>query len=105
MVATIATHAEFNAALENAADKLVVVDFTATWCGPCQRIAPSFQKLADENPNVLFIKVDVDENEETTAAYDISAMPTFIFIKNKEKVDAMQGADVNKLTSLVQKYA
>lgn len=105
MVATIATLEDFNATLEKAGDKLVVVDFTATWCGPCQRIAPIFQKLADENPNVVFIKVDVDENEETAAAYGISAMPTFIFIKNKEKLETMEGANVDKLTSLVQKHA
>lgn len=105
MVATIATLEDFNATLDKAGDKLVVVDFTATWCGPCQRIAPIFQKLADENPNVVFIKVDVDENEETAAAYGISAMPTFIFIKNKEKLETMEGANVDKLTSLVQKHA
>jgi thiol-disulfide isomerase/thioredoxin len=43
--------------------QLVVVDFTATWCGPCQRIAPEFAKMAEEHKDCIFIKVDVDENE------------------------------------------
>ena len=105
MVRTIPNLGDFNVLLDDDADKLVVVDFTATWCGPCQRIAPLFQQLADENQNVTFVKVDVDENEETAAAYGISAMPTFIFIKNKQKLETMQGANVDMLKSLVQKYA
>jgi thiol-disulfide isomerase/thioredoxin len=43
--------------------QLVCVDFTATWCGPCQRIGPEFVKMADAYPDCVFIKVDVDENE------------------------------------------
>ena len=105
MVRTIPNLGDFNVLLDDDADKLVVVDFTATWCGPCQRIAPLFQQLADENQNVTFVKVDVDENEETAAAYGISAMPTFIFIKNNQKLETMQGANVDMLKSLVQKYA
>merc|ERR1712023_434740 len=74
----------FDKALADAGDKLVVVDFTATWCGPCQRIAPVFQKLAEEMPDVVFVKVDVDENEETAGECGIQAMPTFQYYKNGE---------------------
>ena len=51
------TKADFDAALKDAGDKLVVVDFTASWCGPCQMIAPKFAAMAEEFSNVLFYKV------------------------------------------------
>ena len=57
----------------------MVVDFTATWRGPCQRIAPVFEKLATEMEDVLFVKVDVDENEETARVCEITVMPTPIY--------------------------
>merc|ERR1712219_59997 len=63
-VKQLATKEEFDACLKDAGDKLVVVDFTATWCGPCQRIAPEFSKMSDEMPDVVFVKVDVDDNED-----------------------------------------
>ena len=75
MVQMVETKAEFDAIV--AGDKLVVVDFTATWCGPCQMIGPKFAAMADEFPDVQFVKVDVDENDETAAACGIEAMPTF----------------------------
>merc|ERR1711869_46266 len=80
-VKMLATKADFDKCLTDAGDKLVVVDFTATWCGPCQRIAPVFAKLAEEMPDIVFVKVDVDENEETAGACGIQAMPTFQFYK------------------------
>jgi thiol-disulfide isomerase/thioredoxin len=59
----IGTKEEFDAALKDAGSKLVVVDFTASWCGPCQQIAPVFKGLAQEFKDVVFLKVDVDENK------------------------------------------
>ena len=72
--------------LNAAGDKLVVVDFFATWCPPCKMIAPRIEEWEAEMSNVKFLKVDVDEAEDVAAHYQISAMPTFIFIKNKQKV-------------------
>merc|ERR1712167_314548 len=91
-VKQLATLEAFDAALKDAGDKLVVVDFTATWCGPCQRIAPVFVKLAEEMPEIVFIKVDVDENEEVAAKCNIQCMPTFQFYKNGDKVHEFSGA-------------
>merc|ERR1712232_1007010 len=73
-----------NAALNN---QLVVIDFTASWCGPCKMIAPLFKEMSEEITGVVFLKVDVDENPETAAKYSVSAMPTFLFIKGGEVVD------------------
>jgi thioredoxin 1 len=57
--------------------------------------------MAQENPNLVVLKVDVDECEDIAAEYSISAMPTFIFIKNKTKVETMTGANAEKLKGLV----
>ncbi|GMI55603.1 hypothetical protein TeGR_g11790 [Tetraparma gracilis] len=99
MVQMVETKAEFDAIV--AGDKLVVVDFTATWCGPCQMIGPKFAAMADEFPDVQFVKVDVDENDETAAACGIEAMPTFHYYKGGQKVDELVGADINALKAKV----
>ena len=66
--------------------KLVVIDFFATWCGPCKMISPKIEAMAGEMSNVVFLKVDVDEAEDVAQEYNISAMPTFVFLKNGQKV-------------------
>lgn len=55
-------------------------------CGPCQRIAPVFQQLAGKYLKAVFIKIDVDKCQETAAAQGVSAMPTFIFYKNRVSI-------------------
>ena len=107
----VATKDEFDAILAESGDKLVVVDFTATWCGPCQMIAPAYAKMAEEFTDCVFIKVDVDENEETAESCGIQAMPTFKFFKNKEsvtdgegKVFEVRGANEAKLRAAVEQY-
>jgi len=104
MVKKCASHDELKKELADAGDKLVVVDFFAEWCGPCKIIAPIISEMAKENANVVFLKVDVDENEDSAAEYNISAMPTFIFIKNQEKIADMMGANAEKLKEMVAKH-
>ena len=76
-----------------------VLDFTASWCGPCKHIAPDFENLSKEDifQHVKFYKVDVDENEELCEEYDINCMPTFVFLKDKKKVDLLSGASAKVL--------
>lgn len=94
---------EYSALLETSKSKLVVIDFTASWCGPCRFIAPIFEKMAAENPEAEFVKVDVDDAEDVAAACSIQAMPTFHFYKGGVKVDEMMGADQATLQNLVAK--
>ena len=78
--------------MEEAGNKLVVIDFFATWCGPCQALAPRFEELAKElKGEVVFLKVDVDESHEISGEYDIRAMPTLVFIRNKEELERNHG--------------
>ncbi|KAE8679858.1 Thioredoxin H-type 2 [Hibiscus syriacus] len=97
----IACHAvdSWNQQLESAnkSDKLVVVDFTASWCGPCRFIAPILADLAKKLPNVLFLKVDVDELKSVAQDWAIEKMPTFIFLKEGSIIDKLFGARKDEL--------
>ncbi|KAG8698367.1 hypothetical protein FRC09_007265 [Ceratobasidium sp. 395] len=73
--------------LEAAKSQLVVIDLHATWCGPCHQIAPRYESLATSNPQVQFLKCDVDAAQDVARKYSVSAMPTFIFLKNGKQVD------------------
>jgi len=103
-VKMIETKEEFDALLKDAGSKLVVVDFTATWCPPCQRIAPVFASMADELANdAILVKVDVDANAKTAEACGISCMPTFQAFKNGEMVDKLEGASEQGIRDLITK--
>merc|ERR1719336_175988 len=78
-----------------------IIDFTASWCGPCQQIGPVFEGLASEFPALAFYKVDVDKNREVAAANNVSAMPTFKVFEKGSAVEEMRGADPNGLRQLV----
>lgn len=101
MVKVINDLAEFDALI---ADKTVIVDFYADWCGPCKMIGPSFEYMAENPGNLIYIKVDVDEGSEISTKYGITAMPTFKVFKNGEAVDEMKGADKKALGDLIAKY-
>ena len=80
----------------------VLVDFTASWCGPCKMIAPFFEELAAKYPGVVFVKVDVDDLDDLAADCGISAMPTFQVYSNGVKVQELTGADKGKLEDLAK---
>uniref|UniRef100_A0AC35FW81 Thioredoxin n=1 Tax=Panagrolaimus sp. PS1159 TaxID=55785 RepID=A0AC35FW81_9BILA len=104
-VAEYALKDEFDEALKAAGNKLVVVDFFATWCGPCKIMGPKFHKMSDEFTNVIFIKVDVDEGEEIVQNYEVRVMPTFCFIKNGETIYTFEGNNPDGLKEAIQQRA
>lgn len=79
------------------AEGLVIVDFSAEWCGPCKMIAPVFDELARGTPGAVFIKIDVDKTPELADRFEVQGMPTFIFIKNGDVKDRFAGASPTKL--------
>ncbi|XP_071779298.1 thioredoxin-like [Centroberyx gerrardi] len=102
MYTVIETEADFKKALADAGDKLVVVDFTASWCGPCQKIAPKFKTLSEEHTDCVFLKIDVDDAADVAAACNIQSMPTFQFYKKGNKVGEFSGANDSKLEQMVK---
>lgn len=72
-------------------DKPVLLDFWATWCGPCRMIAPFVQEIAEERPDVKVGKVNVDEQPELAAAFQISSIPTLAVLKEGALVDTAVG--------------
>uniref|UniRef100_A0A0D6R8H2 Thioredoxin domain-containing protein n=2 Tax=Araucaria cunninghamii TaxID=56994 RepID=A0A0D6R8H2_ARACU len=85
--------------------KIVVVDFTAQWCGPCKMIAPFYSELSEKYPQLVFLKVDVDEMNDLTATWDVRAMPTFVFLKDGKQIDKLVGANKPELEKKVINYA
>ncbi|KER32756.1 hypothetical protein CRM22_005656 [Opisthorchis felineus] len=72
--------------------KPVLVDFHATWCGPCKLLGPRLEEVMKSHMNsILLAKVDVDQNDTLAATYKISAVPTVIAIKNGKEVDRFSG--------------
>ena len=71
--------------------KLTVIDFYATWCGPCKVMAPIVEKMKAKYPNVEFKKVDIDQEQELTMQYQVDAVPTFVFKTDKGE-ERMVGA-------------
>ena len=94
----------FRAQMQTSGPRLLAIDFTATWCGPCQMIGPHFEAMRPEFPFVDFCKVDVDDNQETAAQCGIRSMPTFKFYRMGSQVAEFTGADVNRLRAVLTEH-
>ncbi|MGL4665126.1 MAG: thioredoxin [Clostridium butyricum] len=70
---------------------LVIVDFSAKWCGPCKMLSPVLEKISNENKDVRIVKIDVDESPKVVKRYGIRSIPMLIFFKNGRAVDEIVG--------------
>ncbi|KAH8099318.1 thioredoxin-domain-containing protein [Cristinia sonorae] len=101
----ITSLSQLDGILSKSNDKLSVIDFHATWCGPCHAIAPTFEALSKQYKNVNFLKCDVDAAKDVAGRYRVSAMPTFIFLRGSTQVDQVRGANKAGLEAAVKKYS
>ena len=86
-------------------DKLVVIDVWATWCGPCQRLAPIIAQVAEEyGDHAVIGKYNAENNEELLERFGVRNIPTILFIKNGEVLDRLTGAvNAAKIKELIDK--
>ena len=90
-MAKIATNTSFDELLQS--EKLVIVDFWATWCGPCRMLSPLLDEVEEEmSDKITVVKVNVDDADEIAMRYRIMSIPTLLFFKNGQMVDRSVGA-------------
>ncbi|XP_019467402.1 thioredoxin-like protein 1 isoform X2 [Meleagris gallopavo] len=103
-VKLIVNDTDFQPELSAVGSRLAVVKFTMRGCGPCLRIAPAFNALSNKYLQAMFLEVDVHQCQGTAATNNISATPTFLFFRNKVRIDQYQGADVLGLEEKIKQH-
>ncbi|KAK7386942.1 hypothetical protein VNO78_27332 [Psophocarpus tetragonolobus] len=105
-VLTFQTTAKWNAHFDalKQTNKLMVVDFTASWCGPCKLMDPVIQEFAAKYRDVNFVKIDVDELMEVSQYFQVQVMPTFMLIKKGKVADQVVGVKKEELQSLIEQH-
>ncbi|KAI9111930.1 hypothetical protein K1719_017620 [Acacia pycnantha] len=92
-------NAHFNAS--KVTDKLMVIDFNASWCGPCKFMDSVIQQYATKYTDVEFIKIDADELMEVSQAFQVQTLPTFLLIKKGKVAERVTGARKEELEKLI----
>jgi len=91
--------------LNSLGDELIVLNFWAEWCKPCVQLNQIFDQLADSYPNAHFLKVEAEKLESVTERFEVTAVPSFLFLKNQKTFDKIEGANAPELADKVDKYS
>ncbi len=84
-------------------EKPVLIDFYATWCGPCKILSPIIEAVAKENENVKFVKIDIDKTDDIAMQYQVMSIPTLVLIQNGEEKDRIVGiVDENQILDFIE---
>ncbi len=84
-------------------EKPVIIDFYATWCGPCKKLFPIVEETAKENENVKFVKIDIDNTEDIALEYQVKSIPTLLLIQNGEEKKRIVGiVDKNQILDFIE---
>jgi thioredoxin 1 len=106
-VADIQSEGSFDKSIQESGDKLVIIDYSTTWCGPCKVIAPKFEEFSNKYPNAIFLKVIGDASPDASKLMKregVRSVPSFHYFKNGEKVDVVNGANADAIEAAITKY-
>ncbi|CAF1725590.1 hypothetical protein F2Q70_00001790 [Brassica cretica] len=85
-------------------NKLLVIDFTAAWCGPCKAMEPRVKEIVSRYPEAVFARVDVDRFMDVAGTYRANTLPAFVFVKRGEEIDRVVGAKPDELVYKIEKH-
>ncbi|XP_065363569.1 uncharacterized protein LOC135956895 [Calliphora vicina] len=105
LIKTVISRQHFEELLKSFKDKYIIVEFYAVWCGACKMLALQFQNFAEKYQDKLeVLKIDVDDLEELAIEYEVNQMPSYMIMKNGQKLEQYFGSKPEQLEAMVEKY-